>query len=144
MENIRMQALAYQNIGTVQTTSLYDATDMTHSIERAMTLSTNLKRFRAARGLTQEQVWEAAGISKSSYTSYEAGKGMPSGDKVVALAKVLGVTTDEILMDEAELSVSEDLAPILKRFEALPLEIRHQARIALKGVLFGYEQEALR
>lgn len=139
-----MQALVYQNIGTVQPTSSYAAADMKTASERAMTLSTNLKRFRAASGLTQEQVWEKAGISKSSYTSYEAGKGMPSGDKVVALAKVLGVTTDELLLDDEELSVSEDLAPILKRFEALPLEIRHQARIALKGVLFGYEQEALK
>lgn len=139
-----MQALVYQNIGTVQPTSSYAAADMKTASERAMTLSTNLKRFRAASGLTQEQVWEKAGISKSSYTSYEAGKGMPSGDKVVALSKVLGVTTDELLLDDEELSVSEDLAPILKRFEALPLEIRHQARIALKGVLFGYEQEALK
>lgn len=139
-----MQALVYQNIGTVQPTSSYAAADMKTASERAMTLSTNLKKFRAASGLTQEQVWEKAAISKSSYTSYEAGKGMPSGDKVVALAKVLGVTTDELLLDEEELSVSEDLAPILKRFEALPLEIRHQARIALKGVLFGYEQEALK
>lgn len=139
-----MQALVYQNIGTVQPTSSYAAADMKTASERAMTLSTNLKKFRAASGLTQEQVWEKAAISKSSYTSYEAGKGMPSGDKVVALAKVLGVTTDELLLDEDELSVSEDLAPILKRFEALPLEIRHQARIALKGVLFGYEQEALK
>ncbi|TED69560.1 transcriptional regulator, partial [Pseudomonas aeruginosa] len=34
--------------------------------------------------------------------------------------------------------------PILRRFDALPPDIRNQARIALKGVLFGYEQEALR
>lgn len=138
-----MQALVYQHIGTVRANSAYDGDDM-NAIERAMTLGTNLKKFRAARGLTQQQVWEAADISKSSYTSYEKGAGMPSADKAVALAKVLGVTLDELLLDEQELSVSEDLAPILKRFEALPLEIRHQARIALKGVLFGYEQEALR
>ncbi len=138
-----MQPLAYRNIGTVQANSIYDGGDM-NAIERAMTLGTNLKKFRAARGLTQQQVWEAADISKSSYTSYEKGSGMPSADKAVALAKVLGVTLDELLLDEQELSVSEDLAPILKRFEALPVAIRHQARIALKGVLFGYEQEALR
>ena len=85
-----------------------------------------------------------AGISKSSYTSYEAGRGMPSADKVVALAHVLGTTTDELLLDPSEMTVSQDMLPILRRFEALPPEFRNQAKIALKGVLFGYEQEALR
>jgi transcriptional regulator with XRE-family HTH domain len=124
--------------------SAYDLATMKSQSERAMTLSANLKKFRKAKGLTQSEVWGPAGLSKSSYTSYEAGSGMPSADKVVALAKVLGVTTDELLLDEGEMTVSDDLRPILKRFDALPAEIRNQARIALKGVLFGYEQEAIR
>lgn len=140
----KMQADKYLNIGTVQLNSDYDLAEMKNPSERAMTLGENLKRIRKLRGLTQPQVWEPAGMSKSSYTSYEAGAGMPSADKVVAIAKVLGVTTDELLLDESEMTVSEDLRPILKRFDALPPEMRIQARIALKGVLFGYEQEALR
>lgn len=111
---------------------------------RAMTIAENLKRFRKAKKLTQRTVWEAANVSKSSYVSYEAGKAIPAGDTVVALAKVLGTTTDEILLDDTERAVSEDLAPILRRFDALPEDVRNQARIALKGILFGYEQEALR
>lgn len=117
---------------------------MTKHSERSMILAKNLKKFRAARGLTQEQVYKASGISKSSYTGYEAGVGMPSADKAVAVAKVLGVSTDELLMSDEELSVSEDMRPILRRFEALPAEARNQARIALKGILFGFEQESLR
>ncbi|MDJ1420247.1 transcriptional regulator, partial [Pseudomonas aeruginosa] len=68
----------------------------------------------------------------------------PTGEIIVRLAKALGVSTDELLLTEQERTVSEDLAPILRRFDALPPDIRNQARIALKGVLFGYEQEALR
>lgn len=139
-----MQALKYRNNGTVQVNSIYDQGTMKSHSERVMTFSENLKRFRKARGLTQPQVWGPAGVGKSSYTAYEAGTSMPSADKVVDLAKVLGVTTDELLLDESEMSVSEDLRPILKRFDALPPEIRNQARIALKGVLFGYEQEVIR
>ena len=143
-EHDNMQAEKYQYSGTGQLHSTYDLVDMKTQSERAMTLSDNLKRFRKARGLTQPEVWGPAGIGKSSYTSYEAGTGMPSADKVVAMAKVLGVTTDELLLDESEMSVSDDLRPILKRFDALPPEIRNQARIALKGVLFGYEQEVIK
>lgn len=144
MTNNRMQVLMFRNTGTGQTDSGYALSDMNTHSENAMTLATNLKRFRAARGLTQQQVWEAAGLSKSSYTGYEAGTGMPAADKALAMARVLGVTTDELLLEESEVSVSEDMRPILKRFEALPAEFRNQAKIALKGVLFGYEQEALR
>lgn len=139
-----MQAFKYRNTGTVHVNSTYDLDMMKSQSERAMTLSANLKRFRKAKGLTQPEVWGPAGIAKSSYTSYEAGTAMPSADKVVELAKVLGVTTDELLLDESEMTVSEDLRPILKRFDALPADIRNQARIALKGVLFGYEQEVIR
>lgn len=139
-----MQALKYRNNGTGQLNSIYDLGTMKSQSERTMTLSENLKRFRKARGLTQPQVWGAAGIAKSSYTSYESGSQMPSADKVVELAKVLGVSTDELLLEESEMTVSEDLRPILKRFDSLPPEIRNQARIALKGVLFGFEQEAIK
>lgn len=94
--------------------------------------------------MTQQEVWEAAGISKSSYTSYEAGRSMPAADKIVDLAKVLGTSTDELLLDDEEMTVSEDMRPIFKRLDALPAEIRKQARIAVKGILFGFEQEVLR
>ena len=111
---------------------------------RSMTIGANLKKYREAKGFTQQQVWESSDVSKSSYTSYEAGRAMPSADKVVDLARVLGISTDELLMDESELSVSEDMKPILKRLEALPEELRRQARIAVKGILFGFEQESLK
>lgn len=114
------------------------------SQERIMTIATNLKRIREAKKLTQRELWEAASIGKSSLTAYEAGRSDPTGDTIVKLAKALGVTTDELLLTEQERTVSEDMTPILKRFEALPGDIRNQARIALKGVLFGYEQKALR
>ncbi|WP_236721948.1 helix-turn-helix domain-containing protein [Pseudomonas frederiksbergensis] len=80
-----------------------------HSGDRAVTIGANLKRYREAKGLTQQAVWEAAGVSKSSYTSYEAGRGMPSADKVVSLAHVLGTTTDELLLDPSEMLVSQDM-----------------------------------
>ena len=111
---------------------------------RAMTIASNLRKYRQAKKLTQREVWEAAEVSKSSYVAYEAGKQIPAGDTIVALAKVLGTSTDELLLDDTERAVSEDIAPILKRFDALPPDIRNQAKVALKGILFGYEQEALR
>ena len=138
------QALMYRNTGTVHANSDYIRRMNPDQQARAMTIANNLKACRKAKKLTQREVWEAAGVSKSSYVAYEAGKQIPAGDVVVSLAKVLGVSTDELLLDDSERSVSEDLAPILRRFDALPSDARNQAKIALKGILFGYEQEALR
>jgi len=138
------QAEMYRNSGTVRNTSNYIERMNPDQQARAMTIATNLKQCRKAKKLTQKEVWEAANVSKSSYVAYEAGKQIPAGDVVVSLAKVFGVSTDELLLDDSERSVSEDLAPILKRFDALPSDARYQAKIALKGILFGYEQEALR
>src|SRR3546814_10304929 len=106
-----------------------------HSGDRAVTIGSNLNRYREAKGLTQQAVLDAAGVSKASYTSYEAGRGMPSADKFVSLAHVLGTTTDELLLDPSEMVVSQDMVPILKRFEALPQEIRKKEKSERKGVM---------
>lgn len=103
----------------------------------------SLKKYREKKGLTQQDVWEAAGISKSSYTSYEAGKAMPSADKIVLIAKILDVTTDQILKDE-EQPLSKDLEYAIKRIQDLPIELQQVAKIALRGLILGLEQDAMR
>lgn len=138
------QVEMYRDSGTVRKNRTYIRGMTPKQKARAMTIGMNLRKCRKAKKLTQKEVWESSDVSKSSYVAYEAGKQIPAGDVVVSLAKVLGVTTDELLLDDSERSVSEDLSPILKRFDALPAEVRNQAKIALKGILFGYEQEALR
>src|SRR5690606_41842419 len=90
-----------------------------NSQERAMTIATNLKRIREAKKLTQREVWEAAGIGKSSLTAYEAGRSDPTVDTIVKIAKALGVTADELMLVDQVRTVTEDLAHILKRIESL-------------------------
>ncbi|CAL5242880.1 HTH cro/C1-type domain-containing protein [Pseudomonas aeruginosa] len=112
--------------------------------KETMTIAENIRRAREAKGLTQREVWEATGISESSYKSYEKGERPPPGDKIVTLARLLGVSTDDLLLDEAERYVSDDLSAIFVRFNHLPAEEKVHAKIALKGILMSYEQEALR
>jgi transcriptional regulator with XRE-family HTH domain len=110
----------------------------------SMTIGENLKRARAAAGMTQQQVWEAAGMSESAYKGYEKGERPPPGDKIAVLARVLGVATDELLLDEAERSGSAEFRAMWRRLEMLPEDMREQAKIAMRGVLMSIEQEALR
>lgn len=106
-------------------------------------IAKNLKKYREIKGLTQQDVWEAAGISKSSYTSYEAEKAMPSADRILAIAEILDVTTDQILKD-TEQPLSKDLEYAIRRIQDLPVELQQVAKIALRGLILGLEQDAMR
>lgn len=62
-----------------------------------MTFGENLKYLRAIKGLTQQQVADALDIQKATYSGYETGRREPDVSKIKALAKVFGVTGDELL-----------------------------------------------
>lgn len=109
-----------------------------------MTIAENLREARKKAGLTQEQVWKAADISESSYKGYEKGERPPPGDKIATLAKVLGVSTDALLLSEEDRDGAEEFKAIWRRMQLLPPEMQHQARVAMRGVLMSIEQEALR
>lgn len=112
--------------------------------EHDMSIGTNLRRLRDSKGLTQDEVASAAGIPGTTYKSYEKDRLTPPGDRVAALARALAVSADEILLDEDEQAISEDLRPIFRQFELLPDDVKRQAKIALRGILLGYQQETLR
>lgn len=118
--------------------------EVEHESAATMTIGENLLKARQAAGFTQQQVWEKAGISESSYKGYENGHRPPPGDKIATLAKILGVSTDELLLAEEERADSSEFKAIWRRLELLPDEMRNQAKVAMRGVLMGIEQEALR
>jgi len=113
------------------------------SIE-TMNIGENLSKARESKGLTQSQVAASAGIPLSTYKKYEGGSQPPPGDRIGSLAKALGISADELVMDESERHVSEELRAIFMRFDLLPDEMKSMARIVLRGVLQSFEQETLK
>lgn len=61
------------------------------------TLSANLLRVRLARGKTQGQVAEAAGMSRVGYRAVESGEATPKTETLVRIAEALGTTVDALL-----------------------------------------------
>lgn len=57
----------------------------------------NLQFFREKANLTQEQLARKIGMSTAMVQSIEAGRRKGSIGTIVQIAKVLGVTTDELL-----------------------------------------------
>lgn len=63
--------------------------------------SENLKYWRTARGMTQQQVADQLGIARDRYTSYEIGRHEPGIEMLVQLSDVLNVSTDTLLKKSA-------------------------------------------
>lgn len=58
-----------------------------------------LKTRRTSRGMTQEQVAEAVGVSRQAVSKWENGTAEPSTSNLLALARLYGVDLNELLRD---------------------------------------------
>ncbi len=69
----------------------------------AVELGVSLQRLRVDRGLSQEQLAYAAGLSRYTYQKFEKGQSAPGAAanpslrNVMALAQVLGIGLDELV-----------------------------------------------
>lgn len=61
------------------------------------TLAANLLRFRKDQGLTQEQLADAAGLSRAAYRNLEKGRAAPRTDTLKGLSQALDVPLKELL-----------------------------------------------
>ena len=73
-------------------------------------LADNLVILRNIKGLTQEAVAEAIGISRQSYSKWEQGETIPDVEKCDKLAKFYGVTIDS-LVNQSDKIVNVKIAP---------------------------------
>lgn len=63
-------------------------------------IAENLKYFRHKAGLTQEAVAAACKVSRANVSKWESGEFSPTINKLVVLAELLGVTTDDLLKNQ--------------------------------------------
>ncbi len=66
-----------------------------------MTLGAKVKEARKRAGLSQEQLAEKMGVSRSAVAKWETGNGIPDIDNLKILSRLLGVTID-YLVDDGE------------------------------------------
>ena len=72
--------------------------------------SDNLLYLRNIKGLSQEEVAEAVGISRQSYSKWEQGDTFPDIDKCDKLAKFYGVTIDSLIHSDEKIGKTK-IAP---------------------------------
>ena len=76
--------------------------DLVHKLTKektgdSMQVGLNIKIKRIGRGYTQEEIADAIGVARSTYTRYESDKRLPDIYKLCALADYFDVSLDYLL-----------------------------------------------
>ena len=85
----------------------------------------NLKTLRLQNGLTQAQVAQKLGVTKSVISAYETGLRLPSYDILINISKIFKVSTDYLLglenIREIDLSglTEEEIQALLNLIKAM-------------------------
>lgn len=78
-------------------------------VENYMNIKTadKLVELRKSHGLSQEKLSELLGVSRQAISKWERGESSPDTDNLIALARIYGVSLDDIINDEKEIEVKE-------------------------------------
>lgn len=76
-----------------------------------MELSERITLARKQAGLSQEQLGDKLGVSRQAVSKWELNAALPDTDKLVPLARALGVSVDELLGNVSENGVSATPSP---------------------------------
>ncbi len=70
-----------------------------------------LYELRKARGLSQEKLAEALGVSRQAVSKWEGGQATPDTDKLLAISTYFGVSLDALLKEDIRTDVSRETPP---------------------------------
>ncbi len=89
-----------------------------------MKLNEKILYYRKAAKLSQEELAAQVGVSRQAVSKWELGDATPEVDKLLALAKAFGVTTDELLCQDepAEARQAPPAAPSSHTAPSAPVE----------------------
>ena len=62
-----------------------------------MTIGQKITQLRASADISQEQLSETLGVSRQSVSKWETDQALPQIDKVLQLAELFNISTDELL-----------------------------------------------
>lgn len=106
-----------------------------------MTLGETIHQLRTSRGMSQEELAEALGVSRQSVSKWENGASVPDLDKLVGMSRLFGVTLDQLVCGaEAQPKAGEEPGgPETPKEKESPTPVRRTVGAVLLAVgLLGF------
>ena len=77
-----------------------------------MTFREKLVRLRKIKGVTQDELACAVGVSRQAVYKWESGQSYPDVEKLLKIARTFGVTVDDMLNDEMDVDRQGVMRPV--------------------------------
>ena len=105
-----------------------------------MNISDRIQSLRKARGITQEQLADAVGVSRQAVSKWEAEQSVPDLERIVAMAEYFDVTTDYLLRGIEPAPTVQAREPVTTRTMCIIATALDAAGLILGGGLwFEYQ-----
>lgn len=114
-------------------------TQRLHEMLIAMPFPNRLADIRKERGLTQEALGEAVGLTKLQIYRYEKGTSQPTLDVLKKIAVTLHVSLDELVFDAAERDPTEDLKLRFELIQGMSEEDQKTIKSLLDGMILKHQ-----
>ena len=103
-----------------------------------MNISDRIQTLRKAKGMSQEQLADAVGVSRQAVSKWESEQASPDLDKVVIMSELFDVTTDYILkgIEPVEVQDHKTMADVIDQ-KILTEDNGQRAKTVFKYALIG-------
>jgi transcriptional regulator with XRE-family HTH domain len=104
-----------------------------------MTIADRIQTLRKSKGMSQEELADAAGVSRQAVSKWESEQSIPDLDKVVILSEIFEVTTDYLLKGIEPVAEKDHktMADVIDQ-KILTEKNGKRAKTALKWFLIGF------
>ena len=102
-----------------------------------MSFGENLQFYRAAEGLTQEQLAERLEVSRQSVSKWESDRTSPDLESIVNISRIFHVSLDDLLKEgEAGVANKKDEQLTLEDLMKINLHNRKMSLLLISGLIF--------
>ena len=104
-----------------------------------MTIADRIQSLRKSKGMSQEELADAVGVSRQAVSKWESEQATPDLDKVVIMSDIFEVTTDYLLkgIEPVKNDDHKTMADVIDQ-KVLTEQNSKRAKTALKWFLIGF------
>ena len=91
-------------------------------------LNENIKNFRKAKGISQEELAIKLNVVRQTVSKWENGLSVPDSEMLIALAEELDTSVSSLLGETKNETVSDDIKTISEKLEVTNLQLSKQSK----------------